>query len=46
MTIEWLMIYEVLYCKCVNHDYDNSYYVGVDVVVHGADDHGDGNGDT
>ena len=45
-TIEWLMIYGVTYYKCVGHDYDNSYYVVVDIVVHDADDYDDGIDDT
>jgi maltoporin len=43
MTIEWLMIYGVTYCKCVDHDYDNSNYAVVDVVVYDAEDY---DGDT
>jgi hypothetical protein len=47
MTIEWFMIYGVTYCKCVDHDYDNSYYyVVVDVVVRDAYDYDDDNDGT
>ena len=46
MTIEWLMIYEVPQCQCVDHDYDNSYYVVVNVVVHDADAYDVDNDDT
>ena len=46
MTIEWLIIYGVTHCKCVDHDYDNRYYAVVDDVVHDAGDHDDDNDDT
>jgi len=46
MTIEWFMIYGVTHCKCVDHDYDNRYYVVFDVVVCDADDYDDDNDDT
>ena len=40
------MIYGVTYCKCVDHDYDNSYYVVDYDVVDGADVYDDYNDDT
>ena len=47
MTIEWSMIYGVKSCKCVDHDYVNSYYVvDDDAIVHDADDYDDANEDT
>ena len=46
MAIKWLMIYGVTYCKCVHHDYGNSFYGVIDVVVHDADDYDDDNDDT
>ena len=46
MTIEWLMIYGVTHCECVNHDYDNRYYNVADVVVHYADDYDNDNDET
>ena len=45
MTIEWLMIYGVAYCKCVDHDYASSYYFVVDVGIRDADDYDDDNDD-
>ena len=46
MTIECLIIDRVTSCKCVDHDYDNIYYVVVDVVVRDAEDCDDDNDDT